>query len=93
MPTFKYQPYYKYNGPTSSQPFREELSAEEAGCKIGLFFDEINLHFANISATFELIGNGFVAITADITQQECDERVKNCLNSLDLFAIRVPARQ
>jgi hypothetical protein len=35
--------------------------------------------------------DGFVSINANITQIDCDERVKNCLNSLDLFANRIPA--
>lgn len=92
MPLFKYQPYYKYNGPTLSQPFREELSAEQAGRNINLFFDEVGSYFTDVGATIEPSGDGFICITADITQQDCDERVKRCLNSLDLFAIKSAAK-
>ncbi|WP_434026807.1 hypothetical protein [[Pseudomonas] boreopolis] len=92
MPLFKYQPYYQYNGPTLSQPFLEELSADEVKRNIGLFFDEIGSYFADVGATVEPIGGGFIGITADITQDDCDERVKRCLNNLDLFANRVPAQ-
>ena len=92
MPLFKYQPYYKYNGPTLSQPFREELSADDVKRNMSLFFDEIGAHFADVGATVEPVGDGFIGITADITQEDCDARVKRCLNSLDLFANKIPAQ-
>ncbi len=86
MPIFRYQPYYKYNGPTRSQPFRAELSADDVERNMGLFFDEIGSYFQDVDATVEPVGDGIIAITAEITQDDCDERVKRCLNSLDLFA-------
>ena len=92
MPTFKYQPYYQYNGPSSSHPFREKLSVEQVRQNMDLFFQDIGHFFTDVGATVEPIGDGYVAITADITQNECDERVKRCLNGLDLFANKVAAQ-
>ena len=92
MPTFRYQPYYKYNGPTLSQPFREELRAEQVQHNMDLFFQDIGHYFTDVGATIEPIDEGFIAITADITQADCDERVKRCLNALDLFANKGAAR-
>lgn len=92
MPVFKYQPYYKFNGPTLSQPFREELSADDVTRNMSLFYNEIASYFEDVGATVEPIGNGFIAITADISQDECDARVKRCLNSLDLFASKTTTR-
>lgn len=91
MPVYKYQPYYQYDGPTHSQPFREELSAEECEFNKESFFDEVDRYFDDGEATFERTSDNFIYITTDITQIECDERVKRCLNSLDLYAKRVPA--
>lgn len=91
MSIFKYQPYYMYNGPTVSQPFREELSEEQVKFNIDQFFQDLGHFFMDVGAKFEAVGDGFVAITADITQDECDERVKRCLNSLDLYANKAPA--
>jgi hypothetical protein len=92
MPMFKYQPFYKYNGPTRSDPFREELSVEEVKYNIELFYNEIGSYFKNVRATIERHDNGFIEIDANITQADCDERVKRCLNNLDLFANRVPVQ-
>ncbi|WP_049458538.1 hypothetical protein [Stenotrophomonas maltophilia] len=92
MPLFKYQPYYKYNGPTLSQPFREELNPDQVSHNMSLFFDEIGSYFTDVGATVEAVGGGFIGITADITQDDCDSRVKRCLNNLDLFANRIAAQ-
>jgi hypothetical protein len=92
MPVFKYQPYYEYNGPTKSDPFREELSADQIKRNMSLFFDEIGSCFSDVGATIEPVGGGFIGITADITQADCDARVKRCLNSLDLFANKALAQ-
>lgn len=89
MPNYKYEPYYHYNGPTHSQPLRVELSAEEAGRRLALFFAEIGSYFEDVGATVEPVGTGVVSITAEINQFDCDERVKRCLNSLDLFARKI----
>lgn len=88
MPTFRYKPYYQYNGPTHSDPLREELSPDEAEERIRCFFEEIEHYFEeNISVKRE---GEIVSITGEIKQNDCDEVVKKCLNSLDLFADKIP---
>ncbi|RYA22844.1 hypothetical protein CRU96_10765 [Malaciobacter halophilus] len=91
MAVFKYKPYYQYDGPTHSQPFRTELSLDNIQFNIEQFYSDLYNYFNDIEVNIEKEEDGFVSITADITQEDCDERVKNCLNSLDLFANRIPA--
>lgn len=92
MPVYKYQPYYQYDGPSHSQPWREELTAEEVDSNIEYFFDEVDRYFDDVEAEFERLPDNYVSITSEITQKDCDERVKQCLNSLDLYANRIPAK-
>lgn len=92
MPQFKYKPYYYYNGPTHAEPLREELSADEVSRNMSLFFDEIGDYFKDVGATVEPVGDGFIGITSEITQEECDARVKRCLNNLDLYATKIRAQ-
>jgi len=91
MPLYKYQPYYKYDGPTHAQSFRDELSPEEEEFNLECFFSEVEDYFDD-KAKFERQEDGFIFITSDVTQTECDELVKRCLNSLDLYANRVAAK-
>jgi hypothetical protein len=87
MSTFKYKPFYKYDGPTHSNPLREELSPEESKERLRCFFEDIVHYFdENIAVSKE---GDVVLITGDIKQSDCDELVKKCLNSLDLFAKKV----
>jgi len=85
MPLYKYRPYYKFNGPTRDEPFREELSPEEGKENIEDFFSEIERYFES-GTKFERQDDGFIWITSDISQSGSDEQVKLCLNSLDLYA-------
>ncbi|MFQ1749920.1 hypothetical protein ACK34N_06225 [Aeromonas veronii] len=88
MNKFQYKPYYKYDGPTPSNPLREELSQEEAEERVRCFFEDIVHYFEeNISINKE---GDIVSISGDIAQSDCDELVKKCLSSLDLFAHKVP---
>lgn len=88
MNTFTYKPYYKYDGPTHSNPLREELSPEEAEERVRCFFEDIVNYFEeNIAINKE---GDIVSISGDIEQSDCDELVKKCLNSLDLFAHKLP---
>lgn len=84
MPLFKYKPYYKYNGPTLAQPFREELDSDEIEECIEGFYNEVESYFNDIK-------DGYIEISANITQDDCDQRVKNCLNFFDLYANRIVA--
>jgi len=38
MSIYKYQPYYKYDGATYQQPFREELTHDEIEYNLKSFF-------------------------------------------------------
>jgi hypothetical protein len=38
MAIYKYQPYYKYDGPTHADPFREEFDLEQQKENIKGFF-------------------------------------------------------
>lgn len=86
MPTFKYEPYYRFNGPTRADPLQEDLSTEEIRQRMELFTREIASHFEDISAQVEFAADGVLSVTTDLTQKDCDDRVKRCLNNLDLFA-------
>jgi hypothetical protein len=88
MPVFKYKPYYHYDGPTHSDPFREELRPEEADEHIESFFLEIEQYFDEDSVDLKKEGD-LILITGEINENDCDEVVKRCLNSLDLFAKKV----
>ena len=86
MNRYFYSPYYQYNGVTHSQPFREELTLEEVNYNIESFFSDIQQYFDEDTVIIERITENCIKITTEISEIECDERVKNCLNSLDLYA-------
>lgn len=90
MPIFKYKPYYEYSGPTRSDPFRELLSEDQIEKNMCDFYEHLKYVFANTDAAFKNDGAGVVSITTEnISEQECDERMKKHLNSLDLFANKI----
>lgn len=89
MPTFKYKPYYSYTGPTHSQPFREQKSQEEAERSLELFYSELDHHFGGYEITTKREPGGVVSITVEMSEKDCDERVKNCLNDNDLYANKI----
>lgn len=86
MSQYKYQPYYQYDGPTHSQPFREELTPEDIEYNIERFFSEIEQYFDEGLAYLEKVSETCIEITTELSEAECDERVKRCLNNLDLYA-------
>ena len=88
MTTYKYKPYYSYAGPTRSDPFREQLSKEDADKNILWFFEHIDGCFVGTDAVVVCSEDGVVAITTSISEYECDEIVKRHLNVVDLFATK-----
>lgn len=86
MSVYKYQPFYQYDGVTLAQPFREELTQEEIEFNIESFFSDIDRYFKDGTATFTRVSKNCLEITTDISETECDERVKKCLNDLDLYS-------
>ena len=90
MPIFKYKPYYEYSGPTRSDPFRELLSEDEVEQNMKYFYEHMEYAFAGTDAVFKTDDTGTVSIHTEIlSEQECDERMKKHLNSLDLFANKI----
>jgi len=49
------------------------------------------MYFTDVDAKVEKFSNGIVGISSEITQDDCDSRVKKCLNNLDLFANKISA--
>ena len=89
MPTYSYQPYYQYNGPTRADPFREELPTDEAERRIDALSRELGHYFSDMDALVGPLREGVIDIQTEIAQADCDERVSRALNSLDLFARKV----
>ncbi|WP_111642843.1 hypothetical protein [Marinimicrobium alkaliphilum] len=95
MKSYCYSPYYKYNGPSLDNPLREELTAEEVQRRLELFPQELPHYFADLNADIQVRKSEnnerdyVVCISVAASQSECDEQVKRCLNSLDLFADKV----
>jgi hypothetical protein len=86
MPTYKYAPYYQYDGPTRAEPTREELSTEDVEQRLDLVAQEIGAYFEDVPARVEVGPDDIVCVTTDLSRKDCDDRVKRCLNSLDLYA-------
>jgi len=76
MSIYKYQPYYKYDGATYQQPFREELTHDEIEYNLKSFFFDIDRYFKDGTATFNKLSENCIEITTDISEAECDSRVK-----------------
>ena len=65
---------------------REELSDDEVRHQLELFFQEIEHHFEDVGVKVETMADGVACLSTDLSQKECDDRVKRCLNGLDLYA-------
>ncbi|HFG1874730.1 TPA: hypothetical protein ACGF19_003728 [Vibrio cholerae] len=89
MSTYKYNPYYYYNGPTHTDPWREELSEDESNSRIEEFFNRIESYFNGFEVTINRLSNNVVEIKGNFSEKTCDDNVKECLNKLDLFAHKV----
>jgi hypothetical protein len=89
MSTYIYKPYYDYNGPTKSEPFRARKSADEQTQCFGNFHKELEHHFSDVEHEIRWSGRGEVSIAVAISEEECDARVKVCLNDNDLYAHKI----
>lgn len=85
MNTYKYRPYYQYNGPSVSQPLREKLSDEDQERNIKLFYEDVQSMFEDENAAFSIDSEGVVSVQTDIPKQECDDRIAKILVSPDLY--------
>ncbi len=88
MAVFSYQIYYAYK-PSISNPLLDELNQEEVGRNIGLLIDDLKSHFGDIGGSVDSSSNGFISITVDLTQKECDKIIKGYLSPLNLLAKKV----
>ncbi|WP_033834146.1 hypothetical protein [Pseudomonas syringae] len=85
MNSFKYKPYYSYNGPTASDPLREPLSNEDEQRNIELFYTDAINAFEDDDAVVTKDQDGIITIQTDLPKQECDGRIAQILTSLDLL--------
>lgn len=69
---------------------REELSGEDVLYRLEFIAGDIDAYFEDVAAQIAVSADGIVSVTTDLLQKDCDDRVKRCLNSLDLFARKIP---
>ena len=86
MATYKYTPYYRNDGPSRSEPLRDELSEGEIEHRIQLFVQDVRASLEGVLARVDVEDDNTVSVTTDLARAECDEKVKACLNSLELYA-------
>lgn len=84
MKIYSYMPYYQ--GPTPSNPMRDELSADEKEQKIAAFYADMETHFKDVGCTVKRNRVGLISVTTDMPEQDCHDIVKGLLISLDLRA-------
>lgn len=86
MNIFKYEPYYKFFGPSLSDPIGEELSQEDQERNIGFFYDDVQNTFADDCAVVSKDSGGIVSIETTLSKDVCGRRVEKILISLKLSA-------
>jgi len=89
MATYKYTPYYRNDGPSRSEPLRDELSAEDIEHRLQLFLQDVRASFEDVHARVDTEDDNIVSVTTDLSRAECDERVRGCLSSLGLYAKKI----
>lgn len=89
MKTYKYKPYYEYNGPSRASPLREELSLDDQERNIAFFYTDVEEYFEDdITASVSKEHDGTLVVTTLLEKKECDDIIAKILNNLDLFARR-----
>ena len=90
MNTYKYMPYYQYNGPTIDNPLREELSLEDQERNKLFFYTDVENYFEDdSSASVYKEKDGTVVINTILPKEECDKIVADLLRALDLLAKKI----
>lgn len=89
MPIYQYAPYYQYNETNKFDAMRDELSSEDVAHRLELVSKDIGAYFEDVDAQIQVNAQGIVCLTTDLARKDCDERVKRCLNTLDLYAKKV----
>lgn len=82
---YKYKPYYKFN-PTIKNFMDDQLSPEDVAKNIVLLVENLTHYFSQVGGTVNITSNCVITITTHLTQNECDDIVKNHLNDLKLYA-------
>ena len=94
MPTYRYGVFYRFNGPTHSDPLRDELSPEEVERNLRLFAQDLPNYFGEVAVNvqsqqdthdFPLV----VTVETAAPKTVADEAVKRCLIGLELFGKRL----
>ncbi len=92
MNRFAYRVYYHYNGPSRSDPFREEKNSEEITEALQRFPTELPHYFSDQNASISAAPNRndpnsiLVSVATTLDETETNKAVAKCLNALDLFA-------
>jgi len=92
MKEYKFEIYYKYDGPSHSDPFPEEKNSEQIQDALGNFVNEVQHYIESLETTvfsFPVDGDierRIVSIKTITKKEEVNEAVKRCLQDLDLRA-------
>jgi len=92
MKEYKFEIYYKYDGPSHSDPFPEEKNSEQIQDALGNFVNEVGHYVESLEtavSSMPVDGNierRIVSIKTTTNKEEVKEAVKKCLQDLDLRA-------
>lgn len=89
MNTYRYKPYYHYNGPSIGDPLRERLTHDNEERNIELFYADVLSTFEADEAVITRDDEGVVSIQTYLPKQDCDARVAQLLINLDLFGSKL----
>jgi hypothetical protein len=96
MNHFKYRAYYKYSGPSHSDPFRSKKSDADVALALSRFPNEISQFLLDSESVVTspsqqpYPNSSHVSVATTLNETATDAAVAKCLNSLDLFAQKVP---
>lgn len=92
MNKFTYRVYYKYNGPSHSDPLRTPKDSNEIAEALRVFPSELPHYFSSdhdatvFSEQTNKETNSIIVVVGTVLDEEnTDEGVIKCLNGLDLF--------
>lgn len=95
MKEYKFEIYYKYDGPSHSDPFAKEKNPDQIQDALSNFVNEIPHYIEgnkNTASSLHVEGNierRIVSIKTTAEENEVMESVTRCLQNLDLRANRL----